>query len=83
MCFSNLLKECSLIDSFRYQHPDMKKYSWFSNFGNARSSKHGWRIDYFLVDERLKQKILNTDILDSFCDYSDHVPVLLEIGIDD
>ena len=74
-----LLQEAGLIDTFRYFHPDEKdRYSWWSYRFNARANNAGWRIDYFLVSEALKKKLVSADIL-SDVPGSDHCPVTLEI----
>ena len=69
------------VDSFRYLYPDKKDaYSWWSYIRNARATNAGWRIDYFIVSDKLKSKIkeasIHTDIYGS-----DHCPVSLEIDI--
>ena len=63
-------------DTWRAQHPSEVKYSWWSYRMNARERNAGWRIDYFLVSEQLRSRVLSTDIL---CDVfgSDHCPVTL------
>ena len=63
-------------DTWRAQHPSEVKYSWWSYRMNARERNAGWRIDYFLVSEQLRTRVLSTDIL---CDVlgSDHCPVTL------
>ena len=73
--FSELLS-AGFIDSWRFQHPDEVKYSWWSYRFNARANGAGWRIDYFVVSEALRARILSTDILDSILG-SDHCPVEL------
>ena len=67
-----------LVDSFRYRHPDVVKYSWWSFRAGARARNVGWRIDYFLVSSALAPRIREADIL---CEVmgSDHCPVLLEL----
>lgn len=67
------------IDTFRNLHPDEIKYSWWSYRGGARSRNVGWRIDYFLVSESLKNRIEKAEILNDVMG-SDHCPVLLEIS---
>ena len=67
-------------DSFRYFNGDKVKYSWWSYRFSAREKNIGWRIDYFIVSNRIKEKILRADILDSVLG-SDHAPVVLEIDI--
>jgi len=66
------------IDTFRSQHPDTPKYSWWSYRAGARAKNVGWRIDYFLTSKSLKSKIKQTDILNDIMG-SDHCPVLLEL----
>ncbi len=68
------------VDSFRYLYPDTVKYSWWSYRFNARKNNAGWRIDYFIVSERLKEKIIDSKILNEVFG-SDHCPVVLEIDI--
>lgn len=67
-----------LVDTFRMLHPDEVKYSWWSYRGGARSRNVGWRIDYFLVSESLKDRVEKSEILNDIMG-SDHCPVLLEI----
>lgn len=69
------------VDTFRYLYPDAEGiYSWWSYRFNARKNNAGWRIDYFIVSERLADKIveakIHTDIMGS-----DHCPVELEIDL--
>ena len=67
------------VDTFRYLHPDQTgAYSWWSYRFNARKNNAGWRIDYFLVSERLKDKIKHADIWSEVLG-SDHCPVVLEL----
>ena len=65
-------------DTFRTLYPEKIEYSWWSYMMNARAKNIGWRIDYFLVSERLADKIASADILTEIIG-SDHCPVLLEI----
>jgi exodeoxyribonuclease-3 len=78
--FELVIKECKLIDTFRFLHPNDKKYTWFSNFANSRSRNKGWRIDYILISEKLKNKIISADILSDYLG-SDHIPIVLKIDI--
>lgn len=74
------LLKLGFIDSFAQTHDEETwKYSWFSYRGDSRYSNKGFRLDYALVDEKLKKKIKSCEILGSACEYSDHSPVLLEI----
>jgi len=69
------------VDSFRLLHPDEPdRYSWWSYMMKSRDRNIGWRIDYFLVSERLAPKIQNADIEDQVMG-SDHCPVVLELDI--
>lgn len=74
------LLSVGLIDSFRAVHPEEVKYSWWSYRAGARGKNIGWRIDYFLVDERLKDNIKEADILTEVMG-SDHCPVVLELKL--
>lgn len=65
-------------DSWRMQHPDEAKYSWWSYRMNARERNVGWRIDYFLVSDNIKDRIVTTDILNDVFG-SDHCPISVEI----
>lgn len=73
--FTELLGS-GFIDTWRFQHPDEVKYSWWSYRGGARFRNAGWRIDYFLVSESLREHIFSTEILDDIAG-SDHCPVVL------
>ena len=64
------------IDSWRFQHPQEVKYSWWSYRMAARQRNVGWRIDYFLVSESLRDRIVSTEIHDQI-QGSDHCPVEL------
>lgn len=77
--FSELLDGHKLIDAFRAMHPQRVKYSWFSNFGRAREYKHGWRIDYFVVTNKIFKRVTVIDILDDHNGYSDHVPIIMTL----
>ncbi len=77
--FQELL-DSGFTDTFRYQNPDLVKYSWWSYMFNSRKNNAGWRIDYFVVSNDIKEKIIKTDILTEVMG-SDHCPVLLEIDV--
>ena len=69
------------IDTFRYLYPDAEgAYSWWSYLGKARDRNAGWRIDYWCVSERLKEKIKEAEIHSAILG-SDHCPVMLDIEI--
>ena len=70
-----------MVDSFRHLYPDVTgAYSWWSYRRNARATNAGWRIDYFLVSEKLKDRIRDARILSDVYG-SDHCPVELEIEL--
>ena len=78
--FSQLLKE-GFTDSFRKLNPDLEgAYSWWSYRFNARKNNAGWRIDYFVVSDKIADRIkdakIHSDILGS-----DHCPVSLDIEL--
>lgn len=78
--FTNLL-ESGFVDSFRHIHGNVEeRYSWWSYRFNARSRNAGWRIDYFVVSEKLKEKIKDAEIYDQILG-SDHCPVMLELNV--
>ena len=72
------------VDTFRLLHPDEKdRYSWWSYMMRARDRNIGWRIDYFLVSQRLTPNVKAADIHDQVYG-SDHCPVSLELeGMDE
>ena len=77
--FTELL-DAGFTDSFRYLYPEKIQYSWWSYMFHAREKNVGWRIDYFVVSDRLAPKLkeatIYTDIMGS-----DHCPVGIEIEI--
>ena len=78
--FTKLLAS-GFVDTFRYLYPDVTgAYSWWSYMFQARAKNAGWRIDYFLVSERIKDKITAARI-DAHVMGSDHCPVVLEIDL--
>ncbi|MFT3951466.1 MAG: exodeoxyribonuclease III [Oscillospiraceae bacterium] len=77
----NELLAAGFVDTFRYLYPDTVGYTWWSYMFSARQKNVGWRIDYFLVSERLKDKIVAAQIHPDIMG-SDHCPVELEITLD-
>jgi exodeoxyribonuclease-3 len=75
--FSNLLAS-GFTDTFRYKYPEEVKYSWWSYRFQARQKNVGWRIDYFVISDRLRERLddakIHSDILGS-----DHCPIELTI----
>lgn len=76
----NELLESGFIDTFRYLYPDIIKYSWWSYRFHAREKNAGWRIDYFIVSQNLKDRIIDSLILNDIYG-SDHCPICLEINV--
>ena len=77
-CFTTVLDN-GFIDTFRYFYPDLTDaYSWWSYMGNARAKNVGWRIDYFVVSESLKDRLEDAKIHSQVMG-SDHCPVELDI----
>lgn len=74
------LLNSGFVDTFRFLYPETITYSWWSYRFKAREKNTGWRIDYFLTSERLKDKIteakIHTDIFGS-----DHCPVELDLDL--
>ena len=74
-----ILLDDGFTDSFRYLHPDEVTYSWWSYRFKAREKNAGWRIDYFLVSDRIKEQIteakIHTEIMGS-----DHCPVEVDLA---
>lgn len=78
--FTELLA-AGFTDTFRYLYPDLEgAYSWWSFRGNARANNTGWRIDYFLISDRLRDKISKAYIRPEILG-SDHCPVGLELEL--
>ena len=76
--FSTLLSR-GFIDSWRFQHPEEVKYSWWSYRFHAREKNVGWRIDYFVTSKRLADRIVSTEIHSEVLG-SDHCPVEIVVG---
>jgi exodeoxyribonuclease-3 len=75
------LLNAGFVDTFRYKYPEVEgKYSWWSYMFHAREKNAGWRIDYFIISENLKDKIEDAKILDDIYG-SDHCPVELDLNI--
>ena len=75
------LLNSGFVDSFRYLYPDKTdKYTWWSYMFKAREKNAGWRIDYFIVSDNIKDKIKESYIFSGIMG-SDHCPVGLDIEI--
>lgn len=69
------------IDTYRLKHPDERgKYTWWSTRLFKRKENRGWRLDYFLVSEKLKNKVIESSMLSDVYG-SDHCPIALELSI--
>lgn len=78
--FSKLL-DAGFTDSFRYLYPERTgAYTWWSYMFKARERNAGWRIDYFVLSDRLKSNIVDVEILSEIYG-SDHCPVYLEMDL--
>jgi exodeoxyribonuclease-3 len=66
------------LDTFRMFNQDPENYTWWSYMFNARAKNLGWRIDYFLASEKLKNNIISAEILNEVMG-SDHCPVTLNL----
>ncbi len=67
-------------DTYRYLYPDKVEYSWWSYMMKAREKNVGWRIDYFLISDRLREKLRDSFILTDVLG-SDHCPVGIELDL--
>ena len=79
--FTNLLGK-GFVDTFRYVHGDVRDvYSWWAQrIRTSKINNSGWRIDYFLVSDRIKDRVKKSEMIDSGA-RQDHTPILLEIDI--
>lgn len=76
----SLLLENGFVDTFRKLYPETVTYSWWSYRFHAREKNAGWRIDYFIVSERLMNKVIDTKIHTEIMG-SDHCPIELDINL--
>ena len=76
----SVLLENGFLDTYRYLYPDKVEYSWWSYRFRAREKNAGWRIDYFLISQGLRERLqdakIHTDVMGS-----DHCPVELDLDI--
>ncbi len=77
--FQELL-DSGFVDTFRMLNPDTVKYTWWSYRANARNNNVGWRIDYFVVSDRIKNNIRNVELRNDILG-SDHCPVEIDIEL--
>ena len=74
------LLDAGFTDTFRSLYPDTVKYSWWSYRMKARERNAGWRIDYFIISDRLSDKLQDAEILNDVFG-SDHCPVSITINL--
>ena len=74
------LCSAGFIDTFRYLHPDSKRYTWWSHWGKARENNVGWRIDYFFISDALKKNLKESEIYESQ-QGSDHCPISITMEL--
>jgi exodeoxyribonuclease-3 len=79
--FTNLLNR-GFTDTFRHIHGDVKDvYSWWGQrIKTSKMNNSGWRIDYFIVSDRIKDKVTKSEMIDSG-ERQDHTPIVLEVEI--
>lgn len=79
--FTNLLEK-GFTDSFRYLHGDIPSvYSWWSQrIKTSKMNNTGWRIDYFIVSNEIKDKVKKSEMLDSG-ERADHAPIIIELDL--
>ena len=74
------LLNSGFVDSFRYLYPELTDhYTWWSYMNKVRERNIGWRIDYFILSNRLQEKILKAEIHSNILG-SDHCPIILEMN---
>lgn len=76
---TEFMKECQLIDSFRFFNQEPNQYTWWSYRQNSRAKNLGWRLDYNFVTNTLKDQLSRSVILNEAF-HSDHCPILLELN---
>ena len=76
------LLNAGFIDSYRYLYPEKIEYSWWSYMGHAREKNVWWRIDYFIISERIKSLVQSIKI-HKYIMGSDHCPVEMNINMEE
>ena len=78
--FDSHLVNMNYIDAYRYKYKNIISYTYWSNFVKKRTTKNGWRIDYFLLPYSFKDNIIDIQhLIDT--DGSDHCPIILDINV--
>ncbi|MCE3013920.1 MAG: exodeoxyribonuclease III [Proteobacteria bacterium] len=78
--FHDKLEAHGLVDAYRHFHPEKVQYTWWSQRAGCREKNIGWRIDYFIIDEKLLKKVRDCQIHDDVFG-SDHCPLSLTIEL--
>lgn len=78
--FTRLLK-AGFVDVWREMNPEKAAYTYFSYMGNCRAKNVGWRLDYFVVSERIYDQVISCEIHNEVEKGSDHIPISLAIRI--
>lgn len=76
---TNFLTKAQMIDSFRWLHPEERKYTWWTWRAGARQRNIGWRIDYILISRQLEANLRTAEIHNDVLG-SDHCPVSIRLG---
>ncbi len=76
-----LFEHSGYLDSFRLVNQEPEQYTWWSNRGKAWDNNTGWRIDYQVISDNLKEKVVAADIYKSQR-FSDHAPLILDYKLD-
>ena len=80
--FVALLNECHVSDAFRMLHPGERRYSWCSGMMRTVNPDKGWRLDYFLVSESMKEHVERCDVMQGY-QAPDHSPITISIDSTD
>lgn len=78
--FKELLSSTKLVDSFRSLYPEEKAYTFWSYVGGARAKNVGWRLDYFLLSEKLQDSLCESRMRHDVYG-SDHCPIVLFVHL--
>ena len=71
-----------LVDAFRQINDEDEQYTWWSNRGQAWANNTGWRIDYHVISENLRDKVVaGSDVIYKDERFSDHAPLIIEYDI--
>jgi exodeoxyribonuclease III len=77
--FTDLL-QCGFVDAFRYLHPHQQSFTYWSKRARAKQRNHGWRLDYFVLSQRLVPCLLQCETFENIY-ISDHCPLMLHLDL--